>query len=215
MGVIYRIRNIINNKFYIGSTKNFSQRKSAHLSLLRRHIHDNGRLQNAWNKYCEDNFVFEIIEEVEDLREKLIEREQYYFDTLNPNDEKNGYNLCLKALSNSLKGKKFSIEHKKKLSIALKGRVFTQTHRENLSKSLKGKYIGENNPFYGKKHTQESKNKIRAHASTLTQEDVNEIRSKYEYRKYSHRKLAREYNVAKSTIQRIIHRKVWIEIDNN
>jgi hypothetical protein len=33
--------------------------------------------------------------------------------------------------------------------------------RKNISLSLKGKYVGENSPFYGKHHTEETKQKMR------------------------------------------------------
>jgi group I intron endonuclease len=59
---IYCIRNLINNKTYIGSTKNsFTIRKNKHLCLLRKNIHYNEHLQNAWNYYGENNFNFEIL----------------------------------------------------------------------------------------------------------------------------------------------------------
>jgi hypothetical protein len=44
-------------------------------------------LQNAWNKYGEDNFYFSVLELVPD-KDKLIEREQYWIDKLNACDRK-------------------------------------------------------------------------------------------------------------------------------
>ncbi len=66
-------------------------------------------------------------------------------------------------MGNSLKGRKFSDEHKKKLSESLKGKKKTEEHQANLSESLKNteKLKGENNPFYGKKHSQETIDRIR------------------------------------------------------
>lgn len=59
---IYCIRNQINGKIYIGSTKtSFSIRKNKHLRLLRKNLHYNEHLQNAWNYYGEDKFSFEIL----------------------------------------------------------------------------------------------------------------------------------------------------------
>lgn len=59
---IYTIRNLVNNKVYIGSTKkSFASRKIRHLGLLRKNIHYNEHLQNAWNYYGEQNFSFEIL----------------------------------------------------------------------------------------------------------------------------------------------------------
>ena len=52
-------------------------------------------------------------------------------------------------------------ELKERRSKALRGRIFSDETRNKLSKAKKGKYIGENNSFYGKKHTDEAKEKIR------------------------------------------------------
>ena len=79
---IYRIRNLINNKVYIGSTKNMKLRWAKHKALLRHNKHQNTHLQSAWNKYGEDAFVFEVIEECK--TEDLISREQFFIDSLNP-----------------------------------------------------------------------------------------------------------------------------------
>lgn len=48
---IYCIENKINNKTYIGSSKNLYQRLLKHFALLRHNKHENAHLQSAWNKY--------------------------------------------------------------------------------------------------------------------------------------------------------------------
>ena len=83
MGIgIYKIRNLINNKIYVGSTKNIKARWAKHKALLRHNKHQNTHLQNAWNKYGEGAFVFEVIEECR--IENLISREQFFINSLNP-----------------------------------------------------------------------------------------------------------------------------------
>lgn len=62
--VIYRIRNVVNQKFYVGSTINMKERTRTHRNRLRRGIHHATHLQAAWNKYGEECFKFEVIEEV-------------------------------------------------------------------------------------------------------------------------------------------------------
>lgn len=62
--VIYKIRNVTNQKFYVGSTQNKRERFRNHRRLLRLDKHHCKHLQAAWNKYGEECFVFEVVEEV-------------------------------------------------------------------------------------------------------------------------------------------------------
>jgi group I intron endonuclease len=61
---IYKIINIINNKFYVGSAVDLKRRKARHFSELRTGKHNNKHLQAAWGKYGEQAFVFVVVEEV-------------------------------------------------------------------------------------------------------------------------------------------------------
>ena len=54
---VYQIKNTLNGKAYIGSSKNIKRRLGIHRSMLRRGTHRNPHLQNAWNKYGESAFV--------------------------------------------------------------------------------------------------------------------------------------------------------------
>lgn len=67
--VIYRIRNIIDGKFYVGSTINQRERFRTHRNKLRRGVHHTPHLQNAWRKYGEEAFVFEVVEVVPSVAE--------------------------------------------------------------------------------------------------------------------------------------------------
>ena len=89
---IYQIRNIKNNKIYIGSSMDIEQRWKMHKNDLRKNKHINYKLQNDWNKYGENNFVFEILE-IDDqaTREEISLLEQKYIDALKPHE--NGYNI--------------------------------------------------------------------------------------------------------------------------
>lgn len=102
---IYKITCSINQKIYIGCASYIDQRKHYHLNKLAENKHTNRKLQAAYNKYGKDNFIFEVIEYIafnsdkNILKHKLIQREQYYLDTLlfaNINDnrfDKLGFNL--------------------------------------------------------------------------------------------------------------------------
>lgn len=80
---IYMIINISNNKIYIGSAKRFVHRKRNHFNDLIKNKHHSDKLQKSYNKYGKDNFIFKMIEYVNDVNE-LIKREQYYIDILKP-----------------------------------------------------------------------------------------------------------------------------------
>lgn len=75
---IYKITNIVNNKYYIGSSKDIVQRLKRHFTNLKNNQHPNKHLQYSFNKYGENNFTTEIIEECN--ISDIIVREQYYLD---------------------------------------------------------------------------------------------------------------------------------------
>lgn len=79
---VYSIYNKTTNKQYIGSTTMcFQKRFWHHLSRLRTNTHKNSYLQNAWNKYSENDFEFKIVEICD--KQFCLEREQFYLDKLN------------------------------------------------------------------------------------------------------------------------------------
>lgn len=89
MDGIYRIVNIKNGKFYLGSSKNIKKRWYQHKSHLRGNTHHSIHLQRAWNKYGEESFKFEIMYETKNLQEE----EQKLLDELKPWDPSIGYNV--------------------------------------------------------------------------------------------------------------------------
>lgn len=73
---IYKIRNLLNGKFYVGSAVKTRERFRQHRKLLRKGTHHCKHLQAAWSKCGEELFVFEVIERVEshDLLEAAEDR---------------------------------------------------------------------------------------------------------------------------------------------
>ena len=104
---IYAIINKVNNKIYIGSSKNIYNRKAQHYSELRGNYHENKFLQRSWNKYGENNFEFRVIEIVENI-DKLLEVEQKYIDKYYDGG-KNCYNMNPKATLPPTSSKKCAI----------------------------------------------------------------------------------------------------------
>ena len=140
---IYKIGNIVDNKFYIGSSKNIKHRRAAHWSGLRTKTHPNRFLQRAYDQYGKLNFIFEILEECS--LNILIEREQFYIDTLKPE-----YNLRLIAHNNS--GFHHEIETKNKISKTsinmwkkdgMKEQILSKRRKEILCYDLDGNFIKE------------------------------------------------------------------------
>ena len=89
---VYQIRNKLNNKVYIGSSKDIGTRWSEHKRDLRTGEHRNSHLQNAYNKYGPENFIFEVLELL-DSEDKQYEREQYWINVKDACNAKKGYNI--------------------------------------------------------------------------------------------------------------------------
>lgn len=147
--IVYKISNIKNGKFYIGSTVEPKKRQNNHFTALRYNKHYNKKLQNSWNKYGEDSFKFEIIEISDEIN--ILKREQYYIDILNPN-----YNICPIAystlgrkatketkikMSKAQTGRKQTEEAKLKVSMAHKGRIHSEDYKKNISNRQKKKVL--------------------------------------------------------------------------
>jgi group I intron endonuclease len=88
---VYTIQNIITNKIYIGATKDLYNRLCMHKWKLRVGIHDNVHLQNSFNKYKEENFIFETLEECDS--KYIYSQENYWCNMLDTHNRKYGYNI--------------------------------------------------------------------------------------------------------------------------
>lgn len=92
--LIYKATNLINNKVYIGQTKNTLEfRKNQHYRSAKCNTRPKyGYFYIDLIKYGMENFKFEVVEYVSDIN-KLDERERYWISFYNSTDEKYGYNL--------------------------------------------------------------------------------------------------------------------------
>lgn len=115
---IYIIKNIKNNKIYVGSSSDLKRREKYHFNMLLNNKHDNSYLQRSYNKYGRESFIFEIIEYI-DRKDNLLDKENYWIKYYDSNNRSCGYNLRKYASSNL--GIKWSEEVKKKISNSLLG----------------------------------------------------------------------------------------------
>lgn len=88
---IYLLTNKKNGKIYIGSGKDIHNRWAGHEYSVKRKNHKHLPLVNALRKYGPQGFEWEILEECDilelsniEIRDLLIEREQYYLDEYQP-----------------------------------------------------------------------------------------------------------------------------------
>lgn len=141
---VYRLKNIISGKTYIGSSQNLSKRFILYFSLktLKAGTGKNTPINKALLKYGYSNFSLEILEYCDP--QISIEREQYYLDLCIGE-----YNILTVAGSN--KGFKFSAEARLNMS----GRRHTEESKDLMREARKGK----NHPMFGKTGTNQNKNK--------------------------------------------------------
>jgi group I intron endonuclease len=90
---IYKITCKPTGQIYIGYSRDIKERFKQHKRYLVKNSHYNGKLQYLWRCFGEHEFSFEILELCK--FENLKNREDYYFNMLNPYiniaDTSNGY----------------------------------------------------------------------------------------------------------------------------
>jgi len=79
---IYKIINLANGNYYVGSSWNLAKRWWEHRKQLRNGTHSNVHLLNAWKKYGEESFKFEVLEMCDAgiPRDELFRKEQAVLD---------------------------------------------------------------------------------------------------------------------------------------
>lgn len=134
---IYRIINKINQKIYIGSSLNITERWKTHKGHLKCNKKDNPHLQASWNRHGESAFEFEIL--ILCSKEEIVEKEQWWINYYKDHyGWDNMYNIAPTAYS------PLGFKH-------------TSEAKEKIRKAR----IGEGNGMFGKKHSSEAIEKIR------------------------------------------------------
>jgi group I intron endonuclease len=176
-GIIYLITNVVNGKKYIGQTTATCKRRYNAHKRAAFSCQSQLPLHRAMRKYSINNFSVEMIEKCNSI-ESLNAAESKWIaklETFGPG----GYNCTTggegfivsdetkQKISNARAGVELSEEHCKAISASMKGEnnpFYGRTHSEEtiikIKETLVGKMDGEKNPFYGKQHSEESRRKI-------------------------------------------------------
>jgi group I intron endonuclease len=224
---IYKITNKQTGKFYIGSSIDIRQRWYAHKSKLRRDVHCNQHLQNSWNKYGEESFLFEVVLCVDE--ESLLTEEQRVMDETGCCDRGIGYNKAIYS-SSPMKGKNHSDQTKQKLREIMTGRKVSDQTKKKISKANKGRVFSEetkrkmSEAKLGKAPTcaydppsEEGRKKLSEFAKTrtghknpnsrLTPEQIQSMRVDFESKEMTNGQIAEKYEVSLSTVKRVKYGK--------
>ncbi len=157
---IYKI-NLSNGYYYYGQAQCLHIRKITHLSRLKKGTHENDKMQKIFKKF--GYFLFEVVLICE--TRQLCEKEQLFIS------EHFGNKKCcnLSPSSYSIRGIKRSEESNALIRKARLGVKLSSEHKDNISKGLYNAYkngrkkpnlFGCKNPFFNKKHSEETKIKI-------------------------------------------------------
>lgn len=164
---VYKIVNITTGKYYVGSTiMTFIKRFQHHISMLRANRHKNAYLQNAWNKYGEDDFECFIIEVCE--KNNCLEREQYWLDILECSNKEKSYNI--NPLATNITSREV-IEKRRQTML----RKYASGEFDNIKEILRNhipwnkgkKYISTDHLKVPKTITQKVKDKLKKHSEDL------------------------------------------------
>lgn len=186
---IYKIINIINNKFYVGSAVDLKRRKTRHFSALRTGKHNNRHLQAAWIKYGEQAFVFVVVEELQPAANLLAAENVWLKEHVGKNY---CYNIGIDATAPMLGmgGEKSPTWGRKRTVVELaaqnwKGKVHRDESKELIRQHLVGKpksaevrakisatLSGEGNYWHGKKRPDHGAKVRKAVHATGPQVDI-------------------------------------------
>lgn len=155
VGGIYCFENKINGKKYIGKSIDLKKRILDHINSLRINKDKSVYLQNAWNKYGEKSFIIYILCE-ENNYEKLSELEIFFINKLN---SKTPYGYNLTNGGDGTFGYKWSEELRKSIA-GKRNHFYGKIHSEKTKEQMSISQRGEKNHNYGKTPSEETRRKM-------------------------------------------------------
>lgn len=225
---IYRIVNLQNNKTYIGQTiERFQRRFWHHRWCLENKQHHNKFLQNDYNNFGSDNFVFEVLY-VANTNDDMDQLEKQYIKKYNSANKDSGYNLqsgghfgftTICTMSPEAKrrigdinrkrmlGTKLSDETRAKMRASSHHRKPTEQERIALSKRMSNRVVLD-----------ETKEKLRqanigskSPVTKFTEDDVASIKQLLMENR-TIKSIAEEYNVSMGAIGAIAAGRTWTHV---
>lgn len=185
MGFVYRIKNTITQRSYIGSTINIESRKQRHFHELKEDKHHSVYLQRSYNKHGANAFVFEVLYTGDDyieVEQQLIR--EFFNASYNVSRNASGgdnisyhpRNAEIREIqrANMIERMKDPIERAKCASHGSDNGNWKDGSMEKHETCDCGNWkeysaitciqcrdrSGNKNPFYGKEHSNETKRKI-------------------------------------------------------
>jgi len=205
---IYVIQNKINDKLYVGKTGKPLKRFAEHINIASgSKPREHSLIHSALSKYGTDNFTFQTIEEWEDERD-AYEAEKFWIEFFRSNVSKFGRDAGYNVNEGGMGAGTGSANP-----------MFGKTHStETIAKMSKNR-TGEGNAMFGRKHTDKTKAliaEIRTNydgeknpRALLTNLQAQEIRTKFETKKYTTKDLGTEYNVKTKIIWKIVTNQTY------
>lgn len=214
MFYIYIIRNLTNNKIYVGKAAKPLQRFAEHKSIANgTKPREFSLIHAALRKYSETNFTFQIIEEWENEAD-AYQAEEFWIEFLRTDVSKfgkeAGYNVNAGGLgagsgvANPMFGKTHSDDAKAAMSAKRKGELnpnfgkhFSDKTKSIMSVKKENVYLGENNP-----------------RAKLTNTQADAIRNQWGTGDFSINTLASLYGVKRSIVERILRGETYKGTNN-
>ena len=163
---IYFILNKVDGKYYVGKTSESVEKRWNHHVWCASNRKDWFYFHRALRKYGSRNFEVRTLFKGVCSKEELNSAERYFIEYFESNNSAFGYNIA--GGGEGSPGTIVSQETREKKRQSMIGKLagtkspnYKRPKTKEELQKLREANIGDKNPFYGRKHSEESKTKIR------------------------------------------------------